>query len=753
MSFPFVSRRTAILATVSLIAVPLCLLSPTIARAAEGDMPMTLDWVFSEEGKAAAAIPTTTWLADGRLVIRDPTIADDERTLEIVNPSDGSRRPLVDRSKALASLDGLLGVDEPTKELSAPDAIHEDGRWAVYTIEDDIFLLDLNDSSFRRLTDTDATEKSPRMAPDGSAVAFIRANDLYLHDLESGKERRLTTSGSDTLLNGTVSWVYWEEIFGRTDRGFLWSPDSKSIAYLQTDESGVPLVSFVDFAPNVPAVIQQRYPKTGEANPRVRVGVLDVADASTTWADMGSYPHEYIVRVTWLPDSSRYCVATMDRSQKNVDLFLVETGNGAARHLMRESDPGWVNLHDDLHFLEDGKRFVWSSERDGYAHLYLHSLEDGRELGRITSGEWAVQSSGGVFWLSQAISAIDEAGGWIYYTGMEKSSIERHLYRSRLDGSGMERLTREDGTHRIVFSPDGRRYVDSWSSVSTPPSIHVYDADGTRVATVHASNIAAYDEVTLQPVELFTIKAKDGFEMPAWIIKPPGFKKKNRYPVVIYVYGGPSAPTVANRWSAGNRGHWEQVLAANGYIVLRVDNRSATAISKKLENLILADGYGSVEMSDLLDGVAWLKSQSYVDPERVGIWGWSGGGSYTLLSMTTSKEFKAGVAVAAVSDWHYYDTKWAEAFMKRPQDNPDGYEATSHAKRAKELHGRLLLVHGTYDDNVHPQNAWRFTDEAIAAGKLIEMMIYPMRKHGISDDAAQKHLYRTMLSFWDRNLK
>jgi dipeptidyl-peptidase-4 len=241
--------------------------------------------------------------------------------------------------------------------------------------------------------------------------------------------------------------------------------------------------------------------------------------------------------------------------------------------------------------------------------------------------------------------------------------------------------------------------------------------------------------------------------MPAMILKPPGFDPSLRYPVVIYVYGGRSAPTVANAWGGRARDYFEQILAHQGYVVLRVDNRSATAQSKELENRILYQAYGESELADLLDAVKWLKSQPFVDPQRVGIWGWSGGGSFTLLAMTASKEFKAGVAVAAVSDWRYYDTKYTEAVMKRPQDNPAGYEKTSSAARAKELHGRLLLVHGTSDDNVHPQNTWRFADELIEAGITFDMMIYPTRDHRIADDAAQKHLFATMLEFWNRNLK
>ena len=540
-------------------------------------------------------------------------------------------------------------------------------------------------------------------------------------------------------------------MFGRSDRGYSWSPDSRSIVYLETDESGVGVVTFVDFKPNVPKVIQQRYPKTGEANPRVRAGVVEIDSGETTWIDLGVYPYEYLVRAEWLPDGKRVAVQTLDRSQTKLDLFLADAEDGSVRHVLRETDEGWVNLHDDLYFLDDG-RFLWASERDGYNHLYVYDAE-GKAATPVTKGEWAVRASASVFWLRQTVPHIDAKNDWIYFTALEKSSIEKHLYRIRMDGTRMKRLSRQDGTHSVKFSKDGNYYLDAHSAMDRLPALTLHSADGKRLHTVWESRGEPLELFDLPPRELFEIETEDGFKMPATMVKPRDFDAKKKYPVVIYVYGGPSAPTVGNAWGSRPRDYFEQILAEEGFIALRVDNRSATARSKKLENLILNEGYGTTELSDLLEAVKWLKARPFVDPERVGIWGWSGGGSFTLLALTSSKEFRAGIAVAAVTDWHYYDTKWAEAFMKRPQDNPDGYVATSHAERAKELHGRLLLVHGTNDDNVHPQNAWRFADELIDAGITFDMMIYPMRKHGIRDDPAQKHLYATMMEFWKRNLR
>jgi dipeptidyl-peptidase-4 len=740
--------RFGLVRSISSLVLVCGFVSPALAA----DEKLTIDWIFSDEGKTAASVPDHAWLDTGVVMLYDEYPPKAERTLESFDPATGERRVVVDAATALASLNQVLGPEEAIEEIGWPDSFDTTGRWAVYEHEGDVVLLDLRSSTFVPVAVTDADEKSARFSPDGKKLAFVRDNDLWVWDVEERSAKRLTSDGSDTLLNGTVSWVYWEEVFGRNDTGYWWAPDSQSIAYLQTDESVVGVMHFVDVKPYLPRVIEQRYPVAGEANPRVRAGVIGVDGGETTWVDLGVYPYEYLVRVKWLPDSKRLAVQTLDRPQTTLDLFLADAATGKVGHVLRETDPGWVNINDDLYFLEQSDRFLWRSERDGYAHLYLYE-NDGTLVGKVTRGDWALRGSGGVFWLRQAVSHIDEENDWVYFTALKKSYIEKHLYRVHLDGSGMERLTKEDGTHRILFRDDGAYYLDSWSAIDEMPSLTLRRPEGGEAVVVSPQRPERLEPFDLMPRELFTIATRDGFAMPAMMIRPRGFDPAARYPVVIYVYGGPSAPTVSNSWGGRARDLYEQMLANEGYVMFRVDNRSATAISKKLENLIAGGGYGTTELDDLLDAVKWLKGQSYVDPDRVGIWGWSGGGSFTLLAMTGSEEFRAGIAVAAVSDWRYYDTIWTEAMMKTPQANPEGYEKTSHVERAKNLSGRLLLVYGTYDDNVHPQNSLRFVDELIEAGITLDMMVYPMRKHGIRDDPAQKHLYTTMLEFWERELK
>lgn len=711
---------------------------------------LTVEWLYSEEGKNVARLPSFVWLNDGTAFIYDSIEPAEKRTIMRFDPKTGMKSPAVDAKKSLASLKSLLDRKALPKSLPWPSDFSASGKLALYMFKDDIYLLDLASSRFLKVTDTEAEEKCVNFSPDGKKIAYVRDNNLFVYDIEARAEKQLTEDGSETTLNGTLSWVYWEEVFGRQDIGYWWSDDSKAIAFLQSDESPVSVMYYVDFKPDVPRLIKQRYPKAGGDNPAVRVGIVEVENGKLTWVDFSGRPYEYIARVKWLPDSQRMSVQTMNRAQTELDIFFVERLSGKPVHILKERDRGWVNIHDDLYFLKDGKHFIWASERDGFEHLYRFTIE-GKLANQVTKGAWSIRSSGGgPFWLRQAVAAVDDKNGWIYFTALEKSSIERHLYRIKFDGSGMERLTKEDGFHSVFFSPDTEYYIDRYSNISMLPMMALYKSDGQRVSVIAEPRPGALTKYDIQHPKLFTIPASDKFPMPAELLKPKDFNPAKKYPVIIYVYGGPSAPTVANAWSRSIL--FNQILLDNGYLVLQVDNRSATAISKKLENIILKDGYGQKELSDLLDAVKWLKAQPFVDPNRVGIWGWSGGGMFTLLAMTHSKEFKAGIAVAAVTDWHYYDTKWVEAFMKRPVDNPKGYEKTSLVKSAKNLSGRLLLVHGTYDDNVHPQNAWSFIDELVKAGKMFDLMIYPMRQHGISDDPAQIHLYKTMVEFWTKNL-
>lgn len=725
------------------ISILFILLSYSFLAAQKNDL--TVEWIYSDASATLTAIPQTVWLEDNTLLVYDLRKPKEQRTFEIYNPATGQTSIAIDAKKAVASLNRIIG-NRQIDFLTWPLVFDGHGKRALYIFESDIFLLDLKQNEFHRITQTDADEKCVGFSPNDKMISFVRDNDLFIYDIDSNKETRLTDTGSETMLNGTLSWVYWEEIFGRQDTGYWWSDDSKSIAFFQADESSVPISHFVDFKQAVPNVIEQRYPKAGMANPVVRLGIVDITSTKTTWADLGDHTYEYLVRVKWLPTSDRVSVQTLNRSQDELDLFFVDRETGESIHILKETDIGWVNVHDDLTYLDDGAHFIWQSERDNYAHLYKFTM-DGQLVNQITSGEWAVKSADNP---RKTIAAVDSKNDWIYFGSLEKSSIERHLYRIHSDGSGMQRLTHGDGTYSVSFSPNGKYFTAEFSNISTPPGFFLYNSDGTKIKDISKPNIELAQAMDFHYPELFEIPTKDGFLMPAEILKPKDFDPSKKYPVIMNIYGGPSAPTVRNVWS---RAHYvDQILSNRGYLVVRFDHRAAAGISKKYENLLLKKFISEVELADIVDGLTWLKAQPWADGDRFGMWGRSGGGSFTLHTMTRTTEIKAGIAIAAVTDWHFYDTRWAEFAMKTPQENPEGYENTSILRHAKNLHGRLLLVHGTYDDNVHPQNAWSFIDELVQANISFDMMFYPMRKHGISDRPARIHLTNKMLEFWEENL-
>jgi dipeptidyl-peptidase-4 len=724
----------------------LALFPVTLSHAQSTAPRVTPEWLYTE-GIHVADLPQTLWLADNTAILFDTRQPESQRTFERLDPSTGQRTPVLNMSAALASLHSLAPDLQIKSALPWPASFDSAGQQALYEFNGDLFLLNLPSSTFTRVTQTPAEEKDSAFSPDGRLISFVRDNDLYVYAIATKSESRLTSGASATTLNATLSWVYWEEVMGRRDTAYWWSPDSQSIAYLQTDESGVPISTFVDFAPVDQRVIHQVYPKPGDINPRVRVGIVSVSSvpASTRWITVSGRPYEWLFGVKWLPDSSRISFQTLDRTQTNLGLYFADAKSGSSTLILTEIDPYWVNVSDDLYFLKDGKHFLWASERTGYMHLYRYQL-DGTLMNQVTSGDWAIASAGGIApWVRQAVVGIND---WIYFTALKDSSIERHLYRVRPDGSNLEKISADPGTHRISMSPDAKYYFDQYSNLRTLPALNLHTSDGKRKAALAAPRPELLP-ADIQYPELLTIPASDGFPMPAQILKPKNFDPTRKYPVVLYIYGGPSIPTIANAWEFSTLAN--QMLIDSGYIAVGMDNRAATAISKKLEDTI-GQNPGLGETKDLLDGVRWLKSQPWADPNRFGVWGWSGGGTMTLNLMTQSKEFKAGIAGAPVTDWHFYDSKWAEALVKLPANNPEAFDRTSLVKHAAGLSGHLLLMYGTYDDNVHPQNEEAFMNELIKNGILFDVALYPMRKHGFVDTPALIHREKTRLNFWLKNL-
>src|SRR5512140_3510298 len=517
---------------------------PIFCGLAQESKQLSVEWMHSPEAAGVASTPTFKWLANGMCVLYDRQKPSAERTLELFDPEEGSRKPLLDEPRAISSLTQFLGSSTPQR-LPFPVDIDGTGERALYVFNKDLFLLKIDSAVFTRVTNTPAEEKCASFSPDGKKIAFVRANDMYMYDIHGQRELRLTSDESDSVLNGTLSWVYWEEVFGRHDTGYWWSPDSRAIAYFSTDETGVSVQHYVDVQPWTPRVLRQRYPKVGQKNPVVRIGIVELDSRRTTFVDLGDRTPEYIVRAQWLPDSRRLSFQTLNRSQTELELLVADRATCKAVPVLKETDPAWVNVLDDLVFLKDGERFIWGSERDGYHHLYFYDI-DGTLINKITDGPWAVCSAGGeVAWLKGGVAGVDERKDLVYFTALEKSSIERHLYSIKLNWRAMSRISKEDGAHSITFSPNMQYYIDRYSNLSTQPSLKVYEKTGRELAVLASPRPEPLARFNVQYPSFFSIRARDGFSMPAQILKPAQLEPGKKYPVIFYVYGGPSAPVVA----------------------------------------------------------------------------------------------------------------------------------------------------------------------------------------------------------------
>jgi len=683
-----------------------------------------------------------TWLNDSEFVRARET----ERgrfTSVVVDAMTGSERPLFDASALMAAL-RAAGADESDLARATHQRTYTfapDKSALVLTIAGDLYYYRLGGRAVVRLTKTPADEEEAQISPDGRRIAYVRESNLFVMDVNGTRERPVTHDGSARVFNGKLDWIYQEEIYGRgTYRAFWWSPDSSRIAFLRLDDTAVPDFTVVDDVPSAQVVEQTPYPKPGDPNPIVRLGVAAAADVVTTWVTLSKYDPDdlLIVRVDWTPDSEHVVFQAQNREQTWLDLNLADARRGGVRTILRETTPAWVSDNGSPAWLKDGS-FLWLSERSGWEHLYRYR-PDGTLVQQLTSGDWEVRTFYGV----------DERAGVAYFNGTERSHIGADVYAVRLDGSRLTRVSGPAGTHAASFNPSMSLYVGTWSDVNTPPQTRVHRADGTEVRVIDANDAPGLSEYRLSTPEFVQVPTRDGFEMEAMILKPVDFDPTRRYPVFQHTYGGPHAPQVKNAWG-GADGLFFQLLAQHGLVVWVCDNRTASgkgAVSawpayKRL---------GELELQDIEDGVTWLEQQSWVDPTRVGISGWSYGGFMTAYALTHSTRFAMGIAGGSVTDWHNYDSIYTERYMLTPEHNPDGYRRTAPRAAAADLSGRLLLIHGTTDDNVHVQNTIQLAYELQRAGKSFEMMLYPKSQHAISDPQLVQHQRTLMLDFTLRTL-
>jgi dipeptidyl aminopeptidase/acylaminoacyl peptidase len=674
------------------------------------------------------------WLDDGEHFLQ--TI---EGELCRVEARTGRAEPFIDVEKLTKSLQADPGLDANAaarRTARGPLSRTDPKRTGVLVEHDgNLFFARFDGTAAVKLTDRPGEKEQPTFSPDGKYVAYTTGGNLHAVDLATQTDRALTKDGGGKILNGKADWVYWEEIFNRNPRPFVWSPDSKSIAFLRFDDTPVHSFTVIDEVPVRQKLEVTPYPKSGDPNPHVKLGVVGAEGGEVRFADLSAYPADdmLIHYFGWTPDN-RVWLYVQNRTQTWLDFVTCGREGGPVTKLFRETTKAWVNNPGDPTFLKDGS-FLLASERTGWRHLY-HFAADGKLIGPVTQGEWEARS----------LHVADEKDGWVYFSGTKDSPIATNLYRCRLDGTGLERLTPVAGTHQASVSPKGNLFLDTHSSFAEPQRVRLCAADGKPVRVVDSNPAYDREEYRFGPLEHVQIPLPDGFVLEGVIIRPPDFDPSRRYPVWVSTYAGPHAPMVRDAWDGGRV--MDQVLAGMGIIAFRVDPRSASgkgAVSAWAAYRKL----GVQELKDLEGAVDWICRNPWADASRVGINGGSYGGFMTSYALTHSKHFAAGVAAAPVTDWHNYDTIYTERYMGTPQDNPEGYEVTSVVKAARNLHGRLLLQHGVMDDNVHFQNTLQLADELQKAGKEFEVMFYPHSRHGGFGPYSQREtiefIRRTML--------
>ncbi len=726
------------------LAVLLFIVCPA-ARAQ--DKLLTIDDLFDPTKKVdfSGTPVNPRWLKDGVHYLQTNPPKPGTARIMKVNALTGESVPFFDAVRmeaAFAALPGLSAQDAQQLALRGVYAMNPAQTMFLLNHGNDLFTYDLTGNKATRLTNNKDEEVGETFSPDGRMLGFVRGNNLYVLDLANGRERKLTNDGGPKILNGRLDWVYQEEVYGRGNfEAYWWSPDSTKLAFLRIDESPVPLFTVVDHIPLHQELEVTPYPKAGDPNPLVRLGVVGIGDGQVRWVDTAKYqPTDLlIVRVAWTPDGKRVAYQAQNREQTMLDLNYADPGDGKSTNVLHETSRTWVEVTDDNpQWLQDGS-FLWLSDRSGFKHIY-HIAPDGKLLQQVTNGRWDVRS----------LDGVDEAQGIIYFTGMEHSPIANHTYRIKLDGTGLTRLTQTEGSHRLSFNAPATLYVDSWSDINTPTQVRLYNADGTLARVIDENKAASLTQYKLGKPEFVQVKTRDGFTMDAVLIKPPDFDPAKKYPVLEFTYSGPQAPQVRNGWG-GLTYMWHQLLAQQGYLIWICDNR--TASNKGVESAWpLYRNFGEVELRDLEDGLTWLKSQPYVDGTRIGLWGWSFGGFMTSYALTHSQSYKLGIAGGTVSDWHDYDSIYTERYMGTPQHNPAGYQKSAPRYAAKDLHGKLLLIHGALDDNVHVQNTIQFAYELQKADKPFQLMLYPKSRHGVTDPLLVKHMRQMMTDFILQNL-
>ena len=627
------------------------------------------------------------------------------------------------------------------------------GRALLFPLDGRLYYYDLAKhagEALRQITHSEGFATDATISPRGRYVAYVRDQNLYAYELAGGTEKALTSDGGGPIKNGMAEFVAQEEMDRST--GYWWAPDDRHVAFARVDESPVKIVQRFEIAADNVSTFAQRYPAAGGANVLIRIGVADVSTGAITWIDLGPEKDIYLARVNWLPDGKSIAIQRQSRDQRRLDLIFANIATGESHVVLAETSSTWIELNDELTFLGKSAEFVWESARDGFQHLYLYGY-DGRLKRQLTAGPWNVDD-----FRARAIKGIDEKRRLIYFTATEKSPVERQLYRTSLDTQdprAVSRVSREDGVHAVTMSRDTRVYVDNFTSSTQPPQVSLRAAAGRLIAYLSENRLdqqhpdAPYLAENAIP-EFGSLAAADGQALQYRLFKPAHFDSTKRYPAIVEVYGGPSVQRVLDNWTGNS---FTQILTRAGYLVFQLDNRGSGFRGAAFQAPI-HDRLGDIEVADQVLGARWLGSQPYVDPTRIGVWGWSYGGYMTLMLMFKAPEvFRAGVSGAPVTDWTLYDTHYTERYLGRPSDNAAGYEASSVLPYAKDLRGKLLIIHGMADDNVLFLNSTKLYRRLQDLGLPFDVMVYPGAKHGLIRQHDGRHAYAMILRFFNENLR
>jgi dipeptidyl-peptidase-4 len=683
------------------------------------------------EPRLSQSIPTPfAWLDDKYYLIRKRS--DNKPAFMKVNAITGEESLYVDFSPCKKYLPQDF-------DMSGIPSHSADYTKFIFTTDHDLYLYNSLNDELIQLTKDTTDEKNPVFSPDENKIAFTCNNDLYVFDLTTLSEKRLTNDGDELIYNGWASWVYYEEILGRSSRyrAFWWSPDSKMIAFLRFDDSPVPIFPLFR-ADGVHGELEKtRYPKSGDPNPQVKLGIVHLESGKTVWLDDTEKEDHYIAWPFWSPDSKILVFQSLNRDQNDIRFLAADILSGEIREIYHEHQDTWVDFFEDIYVFQDGSGFLLRSNKSGWRNLYYYDFK-GNLIQQLTSFSWEINT----------IESVIEKTKTVYFMGTGGISTETHLFSIKYNGKGLEKLTSSPGTHQTIVSPGGKLFYDIYSDIRTPEKHEIFNNAGKSIRFVNDSKLAAMDDYDLGKSELFTIQTNDGYDLPAAWILPPDFDENKRYPVIISIYGGPESQEVSNSFFFRLSNYY---YAQNGIIVIAVDHRGSGHFGKKGSSQMYRN-LGKWEMYDYIEAVKWLETKPFIDGDKIGITGGSYGGYVTCMALTYGADyFNYGIANYSVTDWRLYDNVYTERYMDIPNQNPEGYEFGSALTHAGNYKGKLLIIHGTMDDNVHMQNTIQFIDKLQDLGKDFEMMLYPGERHGWRGPKGE-HLSKLSAQFWFENL-